>query len=110
LNVFASFAQRRDFNRKYPQPVEKVLAKLIIADHALQIAMRGRNQTNIDVDGLGTSEAFKLLLLQGTQKLWLQIHSNVADLVEKQSAVVRQLKPASLLDKRAGESPLFVAE
>src|SRR5208337_4929670 len=56
LNVFASFAQRRDFNGKHPQPVEKILAKLIIADHALQIAMRGRNQTNINVDGLCTPE------------------------------------------------------
>src|SRR5271167_3587504 len=110
LNVFAPFAQRRDFNGKHPQPVEKVLAKLIIADHALQIPMRGRNQTNINVDGFGTSEAFELLLLQGTQEFRLQIHGNVADLVEKQSAVIRQLKPASLLDERPGESTLFVAE
>ena len=35
-NVLTSFAQRRDFNGKHAQPVEKVLAKLIIADHALQ--------------------------------------------------------------------------
>src|SRR6202158_124367 len=110
LNVFASFAQRRDFDRKHPQPVKKVLAELIVADHAFQIPMCGRNQTNINVDGFGTSEAFELLLLQGTQKLWLQIHGNVADLVEKQSAVIRQLKPASLLDERPGESALFVAE
>src|SRR5208283_1509124 len=110
LNVFAPLAQRRDFDRKHPQPVKKVLAKLIVADHAFQVPVCGRNQTNINVDGFGTSEAFELLLLQGTQKLWLQIHSNVADLVEKQSAVIRQLKPASLLDERPGESTLFVAE
>src|SRR5271165_5399711 len=72
--------------------------------------MCGRNETNINVDGSSTSEAFELLLLQGTQKLWLQIHTNVADLVEKQSAVVRQLKPAALLDERPRESALFVAE
>src|SRR5208337_506832 len=57
LNVFSPFAQRRDFDRKHPQPVKKVLAKLIVADHAFQIPMRGRNQTNINVDGFGTSEA-----------------------------------------------------
>src|ERR1700757_4380200 len=72
--------------------------------------MSSRNQTKINANGFGTSEAFELLLLQGTQKLWLQIHSNVADLVEKQSAAIRQLKPASLLDECPGESPLFVAE
>src|SRR5208337_2834871 len=83
LNVFASFAQRRDFNGKHPQPVEKVLAKLIVADHAFQIPMGGRNQTNINVDGLGTSEAFEILFLQGAQEFRLQIHGDVADLVEK---------------------------
>ncbi|MGC2185783.1 MAG: hypothetical protein WA637_21120, partial [Terriglobales bacterium] len=110
LNVFAPFAQWRDFDRKHPQPVEKVLAKLIVADHAFQIPMCGRNQTNINVDGPGTSETFKLLFLQGTQEFRLQIHSNVADLIEKQGAVIRELKPASLLDERPGESALFVAE
>ena len=95
---------------KHPQPIKKVLAKLIIADHAFQIPMCGRNQTNINLDGSGTSEAFELLLLQGTQELRLQIHGNVADLVEKQSAVIRQLKPASLLDERPGEGTLFMAE
>src|SRR5208283_5113477 len=72
--------------------------------------MCGRNQTNIDMNGLGTSQPLELLLLQGTQQFRLQIHSNVADLVEKQSAVIRQLKPASLLDERTGESTFFVAE
>src|SRR5208282_2767231 len=110
LNVFAPFAQRRDFDGKHPQPVKKVLAKLIIADHAFQIAMRGRNQTNINVDGLCTTEAFKLLFLQGAQQFRLQIHGNVADLVEKQSAMIRQLKPAFLLHQGSGESALFVAE
>ena len=109
LNVFAPFAQRRNFNGKHPQPIEKVFAKLIVTDHAFQIPMCGGNQTNINVNGLGTSEAFELLFLQGPQKLGLNT-SYVADLVEKQSAMIRQLKSASLLDQRPGESTLFVAE
>src|SRR5271165_7056729 len=72
--------------------------------------MRSRNQTNVNLDGLCTSEAFKLLFLQGAQQFRLQIHGDVADLVEKQSAVIRQLKPASLLDERPCESTLFMAE
>src|SRR5271157_678691 len=110
FNVFAPFAQRRDFNGKHPQPVEKVLAKLIIPNHAFQIAMRGRNQTNLNLDGLCTSEAFKLLFLQGTQEFRLQIHADVADLVKKKTAVIRQLKAASLLHEGTRESTLFVAE
>src|SRR5271165_3577656 len=72
--------------------------------------MRSRNQTNVNLDGLCTSEAFKLLFLQGTQEFRLQIHGNVADLVKKKSAVIRQLKAASLLHEGAREGTLFVAE
>src|SRR5208283_5524750 len=103
LNVFAPFAQRRDFNGKHPQPVKKVFAKLIIANHAFQIAMRGRNQTNINLDRLRASEAFKLLFLQSAQKFRLQIHGDVAYLVEKKTAVIRQLEPASLLHEGTRE-------
>src|SRR5208282_904380 len=38
-NVFTPFAKWRDFYREHIEPVKKVLAKLIIADHVLQIAM-----------------------------------------------------------------------
>src|SRR5271169_4528738 len=72
--------------------------------------MRGRNQTNVNMDGLCTSEAFKLLFLQGAQELRLQIHGDVADLVEKQSAMIRQLKPAFFLHQGSGESAFFVTE
>src|SRR5208283_2318656 len=61
-------------------------------------------------DGLCTSEAFKLLFLQGTQEFRLQIHGDVADLVEKKTAVISELKAASLLHEGARESSLFVAE
>ena len=42
-NVLASLTKRRDFDWKHIQSVKKVFAKLIVADHALQIAMRCRN-------------------------------------------------------------------
>ena len=83
LNVFTPLAKWRNFYRKHVQPVKKVLAKLIIADHAIQITMCSRNQTNIDMNGPRTSQPLELLLLQGAQELGLQIQGDVADLVEK---------------------------
>src|SRR5215469_3699442 len=47
LNVFAPFTKRGNFNRKDSQSIKKVLAKLVVEDHGLQIAMGGRNQTSI---------------------------------------------------------------
>ena len=82
-NILAPVAKRRDFDRKHIEPVKKVLAKLFVADHVIQITMCSRNQTNIDMNGPCTSQPLELLFLQGAQELRLQIQRDVADLVEK---------------------------
>ena len=50
------------------------------------------------------------LLLQHAQQLRLQLERDVADLVEKQRAAVRQLEAADPLRDRAGERAALVAE
>ena len=52
----------------------------------------------------------RTLVPAGHAELWLQIHGDVANLVEKESAAIRELKPAALLYERPRESPLLVAE
>src|SRR5262249_23336130 len=68
------------------------------------------NKPNIDLDGLGTSQAFEFLLLQSPQKFRLQVRRDVADLVEKQSALIGQFKPASLLHEGASKGAPFMTE
>ena len=72
--------------------------------------MGSGNQPNIDVDRFRTPQAFKFVLLQGTQKLRLQIETDVADLIQKEGAAIRQLEPAPFLHQGTGESAFFVAK
>src|SRR4029077_10586778 len=65
-NVFAAFAEWRNVNGKNIQPIKQVFAKLVVADHALQIAVRCGDQAHIDMDGSRASQTFKFLLLKGT--------------------------------------------
>src|SRR5690606_2478786 len=64
------------------------------------------------VDGVGTIVADPLVfaLLENAQQLALQIERNLADLVEKDRAAVRELKPPDPVAVRAGERALHVPE
>src|SRR5437868_5540378 len=55
-------------------------------------------------------EILELAFLDRAQQLRLQIHPQIADLVEKQRAVGRQLELAELLPVGAGEGAALVAE
>ena len=72
--------------------------------------MRGRHQPHVHLDRLRAAEALELLLLQHAQQLGLQLRGDVADLVEEQRPLVRQLEAADLLADGAGEGALLVAE
>jgi hypothetical protein len=50
------------------------------------------------------------LFLQGAQKLRLQVQPYIADLVEKQRAIIRELKASTLLDQGARKRAPFMSE
>src|SRR4029077_14511163 len=56
------------------------------------------------------SKAFELPLLQSAQELGLQVHRNIADFIEEQSAVISQFEAAALLDQRSRERTFFMTE
>src|ERR1700730_15037380 len=56
------------------------------------------------------SQAFELPLLQSAQELGLQVHRNIADFIEEQSATISQFDAAALLDQRSCEGTLFMTE
>ena len=72
--------------------------------------MRGRHQPHVHLDRLGAAQALELLFLQHAEQLGLQLRGDVADLVEEQRPLVRQLEAADLLADGAGEGALLVAE
>ena len=53
--------------------------------------------------GAGAAQALEFALLQSTQELRLNLQRHVADLVEKQRALVGEFQPSDLLADGAGE-------
>ena len=109
-DVAGAVAQRRSEDGKYLEPVKEVAAELLLRDHLAQVAVGGRDQANIDRDGPVTAQAFDLAFLERAQQLGLQIERHLADLVQKQRALVRQFQTAHLARDSAGECALLVAE
>ena len=60
--VLATFAQRREQNRKHVEAVVQVTAKFIARDHLSKIMMGRRHQTDINAMQASTTQTLKLAL------------------------------------------------
>ena len=109
-DVFAPFAQRRDFDREDAQAIEKVPAETARIDLFLQVAIGRSDDPDIDFARTSVADALQFLLLQNAQQFRLHRERHFADFVEKQCAAVRQFEAAGLVFERAGERTSHVAE
>src|SRR6478672_10892305 len=75
-----------------------------------EVAVRRRDDANVDTNRGRAPDALELLLLQDAKQLRLQVESHLADLVEEQRAAVRALEGALDAPDRAGEGAALVAE
>jgi hypothetical protein len=96
-DVFAAFPQRRDSDRKHIQPVVEVFAKAPGANHLREVAMGGGDQSDIDMKGSIAPQPFEFVLLNGAQKLGLQLKADVSDFVQKQRAFLCEFEASALL-------------
>src|SRR5262249_37104221 len=109
-DILAARAQRREPDWNDVQAIEEVLTKLSALHHALQIPMRRRDEAHVRADRSHTAAPLVLLVLNEPQELDLNGGCDVADLVQKQRASLRELDPSGLARARPGERPLLVAE
>src|SRR5262249_27205411 len=92
------------------QPVIEVAAELATLYQLAEVAVGRSNDSDIRCDGSAAAESLKPLILQHTQKLRLEFQRELANLVQKESAIVCKFKAADALIDCAGECPTFVAE
>ena len=79
--------------------------------HALfQVAVRGGDQTQPDLDLVGAAQPAEPPTLEDVEQLRLQLWAEVGDLVEEQGALVRHLDQPTLGLPRVGEGTLLVSE
>src|SRR5436190_5182085 len=110
LDVALALAQRGHVDADDAQAVEEIAAEAAVADHLLEIAVAGRDEARVEVDGRGAADAHEAPLLEDPQELGLQIRRELADLVEEKRAAARELELAELTRDRARERALLVAE
>src|SRR5690242_17049221 len=72
--------------------------------------MRRGDNSHIHVNGLGAAKPFKFLFLKSTKQFWLQLKTDVADLIQEQRALIGQFKTALFLHQRSGEGAFLVAK
>ena len=92
LDVGLALAQRRHAHTRNADAVIQVATEAPGLDIFQQITIRHRQQAHIDAAWLGFAEAVDHAFFEGAQQNRLQLHRQVADLVQAQGAAVRQLE------------------
>src|SRR5690348_2640304 len=109
-DIIAALPQRRKRNLHRIQTIVEIEPKTALLGQLLQVTMGGTDDAGFDRAALIASQAFQRALLQNAQQLHLQGGSEVADFVEKYSALSRGFKAPDARRAGACKGPLFVAE
>ncbi len=109
-NLFASLAERWNFDREYAETVIEVLAECPFTQRVLHLNIGRSKHSYIDFGGLLRSKARKLSILQNMEQLSLHLDTDFTNLIEKQSAAICLFElPRSVIDG-PGKSTLSVSE
>jgi len=102
-DVLDPLAQRRNDVREHVEAIEQILAKGLVADGVLEVAVGGRDDADVNLDRLRAPQAFEDALLKRAEQLGLDFHRQITDLVEEERGLVGGFEPADLPAERAGE-------
>ena len=90
--------------------MEQVAAKFIILDEVFEIAVRGHDDADIDLDGFVAADALDFAFFEDAEKFGLHGDGHIADFVEEKRAAFGLLEFADVASCRASEGAFFVAE
>ena len=109
-NILEPLAERREQDRKHVDPVPQILPKRAVLHHRRQVAMGCGDDTDVDLHGRFSADAFDLVVLQHPEQTHLSRQRQFADLVEKQGAAIGPFEPSLMLVGGAREAAFFVAK
>jgi len=109
-NVFGSFAQGRQRNRKHVQAIVEVSTEAVVADIVHQVAVCGGDDAHVDARGTAAAEPIELSLLEHSEEFRLELERKISDFVEEERSAVCQLEASSLAHARTGEGAALVPE
>src|SRR2546423_15661804 len=109
-DVLATLAERRQTNLDGVDAKQQILSEASRFHFSMDIGIRRRDDADIGTTGAGRPHALELAGLEDAQQLRLLRQRQVADLVEKQRAALRQLEPAHTVRFRIRECAPHMAE
>ncbi|MNP36705.1 hypothetical protein D3C76_1301130 [compost metagenome] len=109
-NIGATLAQRSPRQREYRQTIEQVFTETPGRHLPRQIAVGGRNNSDIQGNRLAPTDPLHFPLLQYAQQLGLQPQRHFRDFIEQQGAAIGLLELARLGGDGTGERALLVTE
>ena len=109
-DIARALAQRRQLKINDVKPEIEVLAETALADLVIHVAVRGGQETDIDLDRLSSADAVDLPLLNGAEQLGLQPRVHLGDLVQQQGPTARFLEASDAAGDGAGKGAFLMAE
>jgi len=109
-NVFRALPQRRHPNEDRAQPVVEIGPERAFAHGLLQVAVRRRDDPDLDPDVGRSADPLERLLLEESQELDLESRRRFADFVEIHRPPLRELEEALLLLLGVRERAALVTE
>ena len=81
--VLAPLPKRLQVNRNHVQPIEEVLSEVALLDALLEVAVRRRDDADVQVPARGGADAADLAVLQEAKHLDLRHERELADFIEE---------------------------
>jgi hypothetical protein len=109
--ILFALTQGRHANVDYVQTIKKIFSKTSDLHRRIEIYIRQRNQTSIELDSPATTQPLKLTSLNYPQQLRLSISREMRDLVEHDRALLRGFEtPRFWLDSTGKSAALKTKE
>jgi hypothetical protein len=109
-NIFRTLTERRKLDSDHVETIKQIGAETSCSNLVLQSLVRRGKDTDVGLDRLGSSDAFKRASLKNPQKLGLKDERSITNLVEQKSPAIGQLESTNDTTIRPCECTLLVAE
>src|SRR5262249_7373083 len=95
-NLLLALAQGWNANGNDVQPVVEILPKRALLERGAQILVGGGKDPNVNLQRFRSAQPLELAVLQDMEQLDLNGAGNIADFIQKDRSLVRQLKAPGL--------------
>lgn len=109
-NLFLAFSEGRNVYRDHIDAIEEVLPETILRYGFFEIAIRGKDQPDINLHWTSFADRMHFALLEKAKKFCLHVEGNLADFIEKErSSMSSSYDPLKII-RRARKGTFSMTE